>query len=501
MLKVDMVHVIRHKFKIERKSLRQVAIETGLSRNTVKKYIEKLNNSENQEVDKCLKKRRRSPVKEIVIPRIIEILNEWKSRTTSKQRVTSQIIYEQLLTEGVKVSRETISLYLRELKRDTLETYIPLIHYAGDEAQVDFFEVTVDENGTRRKAWMFLMHLAYSKKDYVCLSEKCDQVAFLSAHVKAFKYFQGVPRRCVYDNLTAAVKKVLYKDRELTDKFKALTAHYLFEPCFARPATGHDKGMVECRGKTIRLNYMTPIPIGENLEIISKELLEKIERRFEGRQTQLGETMLSLFEKEKNLFIELPFIDFDYRKIISVQISSQALIQVESAHYSVPSHWNRLQATVYIDNTIITVFCGQESQVYSRLKKGEKSIVYKHYLKDLARKPQALRQVAPEVIKELGEPFNTLWTHWMKNSSPLKAARALSQIIQAIVNHGEETVKILVEEALSKGCSDDLMFLSPLLRHVTPKITNIPQQLIEIEVEKSDLKAYTILMKGNDYEH
>jgi hypothetical protein len=182
------------------------------------------------------------------------------------------------------------------------------------------------------------MHLAFSKKDFLWLFERCDQVAFLSGHVKGFEYFQGVPRRCVYDNLSSAVKKVLYKERELTDRFKALNAHYLFEPCFARPATGHDKGMVECRGKTIRLNHLTPIPQGETLEHISHDLLAKVERAFDQRKTTLGEPLTILYEKEKSNFIELPLIPFDYRKIKTVNVSSQALIQVEGAQYSVPSH-------------------------------------------------------------------------------------------------------------------------------------------------------------------
>ena len=47
--------------------------------------------------------------------------------------------------------------------------YIPLVHRPGDEAQVDFFEVTVDEGGRRRKAWKFLMRSMYSGRDFVHL--------------------------------------------------------------------------------------------------------------------------------------------------------------------------------------------------------------------------------------------------------------------------------------------------------------------------------------------
>ncbi|MEI8138653.1 MAG: hypothetical protein WCI03_02160 [bacterium] len=36
----------------------------------------------------------------------------------------------------------------------------------------------------------------------------------------------------------------------IADRFKALSSHYLYEPCFARPGEGHDQGGVEGRGNT-----------------------------------------------------------------------------------------------------------------------------------------------------------------------------------------------------------------------------------------------------------
>lgn len=82
----------------------------------------------------------------------------------------------------------------------------------------------------------------------------------------------GVPRRIVYDNLTAAVKKIVGSERELTERFMVLCSHYLFKPCFTRPGEGHDKGGVEVRGKGIRLAHLMLIPRGETLAEISEVL-------------------------------------------------------------------------------------------------------------------------------------------------------------------------------------------------------------------------------------
>jgi len=70
----------------------------------------------------------------------------------------------------------------------------------------------------------------------------------------------------VYDNLRAAVRKIVGGERQLTKRFEALVSHYLFEPCFARVGEGHDKGGVESRGKAIRLQHLAPVPRGKDLE-------------------------------------------------------------------------------------------------------------------------------------------------------------------------------------------------------------------------------------------
>ena len=112
--------------------------------------------------------------------------------------------------EGFDVGITLVRQYFREWRRQRQETFVPLVHRPGDSAQVDFFEVTVEVNGERRKALMFAMRLMYSGRDYVWLYERCDQLSFLDAHVRAFAHFGGVPRRCVYDNLSAAVRKVVF---------------------------------------------------------------------------------------------------------------------------------------------------------------------------------------------------------------------------------------------------------------------------------------------------
>ena len=149
--------------------------------------------------------------------RIEALLAEWRPRTTAKQRITGSRLHRQLVEEGFQVGVTTVRICLRELRRRTAEVFVPLVHRPG-EGQVDFFEVTVDVGGERRKVWKFVLRLMYSGRDFVWLYDSCDQLIFLDGHVRAFSWLGWVPTRLVYDNLSAAVKRRVGLERELTER-------------------------------------------------------------------------------------------------------------------------------------------------------------------------------------------------------------------------------------------------------------------------------------------
>lgn len=151
MLRMDQVHVIRHKVLIEGQSIRRVAREMGLSRLTVRKYLES-----SEPVRRRYRSRAR-PVWEQVRARLEELVAQWEPRTTAKQRLTGVRLHRALREEGHRVGLTMIHEYLRERRRQRAEVFVPLIHRAGEEAQVDFFEVTVELSGEWVKAWKFLL--------------------------------------------------------------------------------------------------------------------------------------------------------------------------------------------------------------------------------------------------------------------------------------------------------------------------------------------------------
>ncbi len=63
---------------------------------------------------------------------------------------------------------------------------MPLAFEPGEEAQVDWHEGWIEENGIERKAQFFCMRLCYSKMSFVWAYERANLESFLDGNVRAF---------------------------------------------------------------------------------------------------------------------------------------------------------------------------------------------------------------------------------------------------------------------------------------------------------------------------
>jgi transposase len=484
---MDQVHVIRHKVLVEGLSRREVATEMGVSRNTVRKYVE-------QSEPVFPKVERGRPVLERVRPRLDALIEDWGGRTTRKQRLTATRLHRQLRDEGFEVGVTTVRGYFREKKRECAETFIPLVHRVGDEAQVDFFEVTVELDGVRCKRWMFVLRLMYSGRDFAWLYEHCDQVSFFDGHVRAFAHFGGVPARCIYDNLSPAVRKVLFPGRKLTVRFMALVSHYLFEPCFARPGTGHDKGGIEGRGKVIRYQHLVPIPRGAALKEVAAELLANLDAQTLTKKDAEGRTVAERFAEEQPQLRALPERPFEPRRVVLLQVDRKALVRFGGAVYSLPTHWKQLEVTAYVGPIDIRFICREEVRVRERVGRRERNIKYRDYFAELRRKPQAVRQVAPELLEEMSAPFGELWRLLELSHGGREAGRIFAKVLGAVVEHGESAVADALKKALDGG-HRHLLELSSIIRSPLPETIEVPEPLRDYVVEAAKATDFDWLLE------
>ena len=155
--------------------------------------------------------------------------------------------------------------------------------------------------------------------------------------------------------------------------------------------------------------------------------------------------MAERFLEERAALRALPERSFEARQVELVTVSRQALVRVDGAQYSVPSRWSSSQATAYVGVADIVLEWREERITIAKQPRGARTVRYQHYLDELAAKPQAVRQVAPELMAELGAPYEQLWRLLSTRYGELEAARVVAKLVGAIVEHGEH----LVAETLS----------------------------------------------------
>lgn len=486
---MDQVCTVRHLVRRQGVSVRSAAKQLGLSRVTVRRYLR-------DDVAPGIRREatRRKPQHEAISKRVEEILLDAPKWTGGKQRLTGVRLHQMLATEGVVVGLTTLYSYLKERRRKAQEVFVPLTYAPGDLCEIDFFEVLVDLAGSRRKVWMFLMRLMFSGRDFAWLYDRQDQVSFLDGHVRAFEHFGGVPARGILDNLKPAVARMLAgSDRKLTSRYEALCGHYSFEPCFARPATGHDKGGVESRGRAIRWSHLVPIPQGDTLESMSRVLLGELDARMHRPTRNEEGTIATKFEKERAHLLPLPAHAFDPAVVRLTTAGPRAVVTDGGAYYSVWSTWVGVPVKVFSRPFEVEIVGPDGSVRHPRVRFGSKSIDYRHYVRELAKKPQAIRQVSESLIRDLGEPFGTAWRQLVHEGGAKHASRVFAKILQAFVDLGGQETKVRLVAALERR-EPLTLALRPTETSTTVSVSNLPTRLQSIEVVSSCAADFDVLL-------
>jgi transposase len=242
MIQVEDREKIRRAYFIDKKTLRQIAKELHVARKTVRKAIESA-----EPAPYTLSEPRPAPILGPYKQRIDQLLDE-NEHLPRKQRYTSHKIFQELEKAGYPGSESTVRGYIGQRRRERRKpkVYLPLEFDPGTDAQVDWGEAVAEIAGQWETVHVFYMRLCYSRRLFMIAFPAQKQEAFFEGHVQAFHHFQGVPHRIAYDNLKAAVQKVLEgHTRQEQIAFIAFRSHYLFESYFCMPGQGNEKGGVE----------------------------------------------------------------------------------------------------------------------------------------------------------------------------------------------------------------------------------------------------------------
>ena len=489
MIQVDEKERIRRLYFIKRHSIREIAKELHHSRKTVRKAI-----ADAAVPEYRLKVTKPKTVMGDYLPIIENWLKEDKERP-KKQRHTAHRIFERLVKEhrfpgAERTVRENVS----KLRQNFNEMSIPLEFDPGADAQCDWGEAQVIMAGAKETAQVLCMKLSCSGRPFVMAFPTQRQEAFFEGQKQAFDWYEGVPGRVSYDNMTIAVRKVMSgRNRIEQTAFIAFRSHYLFESHFSNPRTPREQGRVESLVGFMRRNYFVPVPEVSSYEELNRKLMERLieddSRVVSGKDITIGET----WENEKSKLLPLP--RFPHRCCVSspVRANRQSLVTYDGHSYSVPVEYGASKLMLHAYAWKIEIACGDRViTVYDRLYgKQREAMKIEHYLPLLIRRPGAFPYAKP--VRQWDMP--EVYREFLRALSSKDENNGVKEFIRVLYlgrYYGREKLEEAMEQALRENRADAVRVGQILSMIDAPEAKSdiSPGYLAQIRVVLPDLSQF-----------
>lgn len=304
-------------------SITEIARRTGKDRKTIRKWIQR---------DDLPRRQKRSSS---------SILDPFKPFIQKRMRagvVNAAKMFRLLKEQGYTGKERIVRAYMSPLRpMVNAPATVRFETEPGRQAQVDWAEFgKVEVEGEVRTLYAFIMVLAYSRMLYVEFTTSTEMATFLRCHINAFRFFQGVPKEILYDNLKSVVKDRDENGRpRFNERFLDFAAYYGFQPRACLPYHAWTKGKVERPVRYLRENFFqgTSFSSVPDLNRQTHHWLGTVANvRIHG--TTHEQPIIRFAEERLTPLGIQP--DFDTSRYTSRRVSREAMVAVEGIRYSVP---------------------------------------------------------------------------------------------------------------------------------------------------------------------
>lgn len=352
--------------------IREIARRTGISRNSVRKYLgllaagessasQGLTNKELADKAYCNDQLEHNAGR---LQQLIEHFG-YAGPELAKTGVTRQLLWNEYLQqhpEGYGYSHYCyhLSEYLRQK-----EVTMHLEYQPGDMIMIDFAgkkQHYVDvQTAELICCEVFVSILPYSGLIF-CLAVPTQRTGDFTGCINAMaKYYKGVAATILCDNLKTAVIRPSRYEPVFTDICYQLSEHYSTTFSATRPYSPRDKAMVERAVSIVYAHVYAPL---RNREFSS---LQALNTAMHDQLTLLNNkpyknTVYSRWyyyeQHECSLLKPLPSIPFSPKKVVMLTVQRNYHVQLSEDHlyYSVPYQYAGKKVKVLYDSRVVEVY-------------------------------------------------------------------------------------------------------------------------------------------------
>lgn len=403
---------VRELFYEQGLSITKIEAETGHTRKTISKIVNKSDWNEKEIIQNQSKTK---------IEKYKHDIDLWLTgdiKAHRKQRHTAKRVYERLKEKygsNFNASYRTIANYVGEQKKKLFNKqkgFIPLQHIFG-EAQVDFGKAEFVEAGEKHFGSYLVVSFPSSNAGFMQLFMGENTECLFEGLQNIFKHIGGVPTKLWFDNMSTVVISIQKEGkRVITDRFYNFKQHYGFAATYCNPSSGNEKGNVESKVGYHRRNLLVPIPEFKSLIEYNKELLKKCDSDHNRIHYSKDILISTLFLEDKKSLIFLPEKEYLSYKHERVLVDSYGKFTLNKGLHSYSTSPKYAGETILVKITAYEVIPLDEKikaiVIHKRLygdTKQEK-MDWIPYLTQLSRKPRALKysglyELFPEKVKDI----------------------------------------------------------------------------------------------------
>lgn len=328
MLNMPQIHSIKEMDK-EGQSVAGIARNLEIDEKTVRKYLKQDDFSPQPPVVpirlSCL-----DPHKPLIDKWLLEDQARWH-----KQRHTAQRIHDRLCAEspGYEGSYNTVQRYVKGSLRalQAQRASQELVWHPG-EAQADFGESDFLERGEMVRKKYLVLSFPNSNDSYAQVFGGENAECVCQGLADAFAYIGGVPPLIVFDNATGVGRRVGEAIHE-AKLFQLARAHYGFSVRFCNPASGFEKGNVECKVGYTRRNLFVPEPAFDDIVAYNRQLLDRHTVKAGDAHYKKLLPIRELFKQDRAALLPLPRSPFDACRYEYLKADGYGKVRLDARHF------------------------------------------------------------------------------------------------------------------------------------------------------------------------
>lgn len=331
----------------------QISRQSGLSRNTIKKYIRKYQSlnltykdiqSKTDHELSGLFGTYHQPAPSDRYNALHALIPKLDKKLRKKGYNLLDAHQEYKLAHPDGFGKTQFGIYYREWKKRT-NPVMRIQHKAGDKLYVDFagekLSVINKDTGEVKEVEVFVATLGASQFTYVEARSSQQKQDFIEACENALHFIGGVPMAIVTDNLKSAVTKSDKYEPTLNETFADFAEHYGTTVLPTRAYRPKDKSLVE---GAVKITYNRIYTLIRKKEYFS---LEELNEAIHGALEQYNNYQLTgrdysrreLFEEiEKDELSSLPAMRYEFKKqaVVTVMKDGHICLREDLHYYSVP---------------------------------------------------------------------------------------------------------------------------------------------------------------------